>query len=303
MTRDLVSVIVPCGGRVRYLEASLRSVAAQTDPDWEIVLVDDAGSSEVATLARDIGIPITVVDGPGKGPASARNVGVAAARGTWLLFLDDDDLLSPDAIANLRAALDHNPGSVWAAGRLAYIDAAGAPLATRHTGRFKTGDIYVEMIQGCQLGPPATVLVRRDVVRRQGGFTAGWRFGEDYDLWLGIARDEPIAATDRVVAFYRVHPDQASANWRELHAGLIRVLEKHRARARPGFEPLFDASEAAMLVSYGDGLYVNGEMAAARTRWRAARRKGGLPLVSAIPRWFKSHLPFSLAQAIRRTKT
>ena len=303
MSRDLVSVIVPCGGRVRYLEAALRSVAAQTDPDWEIVLVNDARSPVVAALAGRLGIPVTVVDGPGEGPASARNTGIATARGGWLLFLDDDDLLSPEAIATLRATLDRNPESAWAAGRLAYIDAAGAPLAKLHPGRFATGDIYGAMIQNCQLGPPATVLVRKDLVLRQGGFAAGCRFGEDYDLWLGIARDEPIAATDRVVAFYRVHPDQASANWRALHAGLLRVLEKHRARARPGFEPLFDASEAAVLVSYGDGLYVNGEMAAARTRWRAARGKGGLPLVSAIPRWFKSHLPFSLAQAIRRTKT
>ncbi len=297
-----MSVIVPCGGRVRYLEAALRSVAAQTDPDWEIVLVNDARSPEVTALAHRLGVPVTAVDGPGQGPASARNAGITAARGVWLLFLDDDDLLTPDAIAALRTALDRNPESAWAAGRLAYIDAAGAPLANVHPGRFATGDIYGAMILNCQLGPPATVLVRKDLVLRQGGFAAGWRFGEDYDLWLGIARDEPIAATDRVVVLYRVHPDQASANWREVHEGLLRVLEKHRTRARPGSESRFDASEAAVLVSYGDGLYLNNEMVAARIRWRAARRKGGLPLRSALSRWFKSHIPFSIARAMRHAK-
>ena len=80
MNRDLVSVVVACGGRVRYLEAALRSVAAQTDSDWEIVLVNDARSPEVSAVVARVGVPVTAVDGPGDGPASARNAGIAAAR-------------------------------------------------------------------------------------------------------------------------------------------------------------------------------------------------------------------------------
>ncbi len=301
MTAELISVIIPVHGRLEYLGSAVRSVVTQNDPDWEIIIVNDGAALDLAATLEGVRIA-AVVAGPGRGPSAARNRGAEVARGNWLVFLDDDDLLRPTALATLRRALREHPDFVWAAGRLGYIDANGAALDRVHPGRFESGNIYPAMIRGCQMGPPATVMIRRDVFDRCGGFPPEVRFCEDYDLWLTVARDYPIAAADSVVADYRIHQAQATTDWRGLNDGHLQVLRKHRARVRPGFGAAFDASEAAQLLEFGDSLYLAGDTWEARRRWGEARRVGTLPLSSIAFRWVKSFLPMALLGAARNIR-
>lgn len=300
MTAALISVIIPVHRRLEYLAAAVSSVASQSDTDWEVIVVSDAATPDLTRLIGGVQ-GLTVIAGPGRGPGAARNRGAEVARGKWLVFLDDDDRLRPTALAALRRALLEHPEFVWAAGRLAYIDANGAVLGRVHPGRFETGDIYPAMIEGCQMGPPATVMVNREVFDRSGGFPPEQRFCEDYDLWLAMARDHPIAAVDEVVADYRVHATQATTDWRGLYDGHLRVLRKHRALARPGFTAAFDAAEANHLLALGDALYLAGDTREARQRWRDARRAGTLPRSTIAYRWIKSWVPSGLLRAARRT--
>lgn len=290
MTADLISVIIPVHRRLEYLADAVRSVRSQSDTDWEIVVVADGATPDPTPLIGGVRA-LTVIAGPGRGPGAARNRGAEVARGKWLVFLDDDDRLRPTALAAFRRAHLEHPEFVWAAGRLGYIDANGVALDRVHPGRFETGDIYSVMIQGCQMGPPATVIVNREVFVRFGGFPPDQRFCEDYDLWLAVARDHPIAAVDEVVADYRVHDAQATTDWRGLYDGHLRVVRRHRALARPGFGPAFDAAEASHLLALGDALYLAGDMREARRRWGDARRVGALPLGTIGFRWIKSLVP------------
>lgn len=100
----LVSVIIPCHDRAPTIELCVRSVAAQTHPAIETIVVDDASTDDSAALAESAGATVLrrTVNG---GPSAARNLGAEHARGEILFFLDADVALDPGAVAAAVAAL------------------------------------------------------------------------------------------------------------------------------------------------------------------------------------------------------
>jgi glycosyltransferase involved in cell wall biosynthesis len=94
----LVSCIVPVFNGALYLREALESALAQTYRPLELLVVDDGSTDRSGAIARAFGEAIRVIEQPNRGPAAARNAGVAAASGELLAFLDADDLWSPDKI-------------------------------------------------------------------------------------------------------------------------------------------------------------------------------------------------------------
>jgi len=96
----LVSVVVPSHNRARLLRRTLRSILAQHLTDLEVVLVDDGSTDETPQITNGADPRIVVIRNqePG-GVSAARNRGIAAARGEWIAFCDDDDLWSPDKLS------------------------------------------------------------------------------------------------------------------------------------------------------------------------------------------------------------
>jgi len=119
-----ISVVVPVFNVEQYLAACLRSVAAQTFGDLEVVVVDDGstdGSAAIAeTFARDDG-RFRLVRQANGGLSKARNTGIDAATGEFLAFLDSDDVLPADAYERLLGALDQT-GSDFATGNVHRLD-------------------------------------------------------------------------------------------------------------------------------------------------------------------------------------
>jgi glycosyltransferase involved in cell wall biosynthesis len=99
----LVSIIIPHFERTELLRATVNSVYAQTASNWEIIIVDDGSSTEAYNCIKALSSDKTQViqrdDGP-KGPSRCRNIGIQAAKGDYILFLDSDDLLAPNCIEN-----------------------------------------------------------------------------------------------------------------------------------------------------------------------------------------------------------
>src|SRR5688572_30016415 len=119
MERPEVSVILPVYDRPEYLGVAIASVLGQTFAGWELVVVDD-GSGDVATLAildalRDPRMRIVRQEHTGS-PAATRNAGIAEAQGTFLAFLDSDDVWLPDKLAVQLAAMQAQPALGWSYG-------------------------------------------------------------------------------------------------------------------------------------------------------------------------------------------
>src|SRR5436190_13119543 len=97
MAIPLVSVVIPCFNQARYLRGSLRSVHAQTWPRIESIVVDDGSADDTSLVAAMEGAT-RVVRQRNRGLSAARNAGLANARGNYVVFLDADDELLPDAV-------------------------------------------------------------------------------------------------------------------------------------------------------------------------------------------------------------
>src|SRR4051794_25173627 len=126
-----ISVIVPAFNVEPYLQECLASIAAQTARDIEVFVVDDGstdGSRAVAEAFAASDVRFHVITQPNRGLGAARNAGVAAARGTYLAFVDGDDVLPPRAYEHLQGALTRT-ASDFATGNVLRITAEGVVQA------------------------------------------------------------------------------------------------------------------------------------------------------------------------------
>ncbi|HXH03527.1 MAG TPA: glycosyltransferase [Candidatus Competibacteraceae bacterium] len=229
----LVSVIVRSRGRDTLAE-TLDSLALQTYPRIEVVVVDAAGNSPaLAALEPWCGRFPLRVEGSGQalGRSAAANLGLERARGELLLFLDDDDWLDPEHIAALAARLADEPQAV-----AAY---AGVRCVRRaDDGSLETLRLYNEPYDAARLLVENTIPIHALLFRRR-AVEAGCRFDEtfdlfeDWDFWLQLAALGPFSHLDRVSAYYRIHGDAGlgvAADEARATAALAQLLEKWRSR-------------------------------------------------------------------------
>lgn len=267
----LVSVIIPCFNQAHYLEESIESALGQTHGHLEVVVVDDGSSDNTGEVARRYP-GLTVVRQDNRGLAVARNVGLEASRGEYVVFLDADDLLRPHAVASGLAVLEAEPSCALAVGRFDYMDAQGEPLPTPRwadPGR----EHFAALLRANYVGPPASALHRRSALEEVGGFDVGLRAAEDYDLYLRIACTRAIRAHNPIVANYRLHGRSMSRDPALMLDSVLRVLRRQRRAAR----------RAGLGHAYRDGI-------------RFWRRYYGEPLIDSI----RAHRAAGERRAARR---
>jgi len=185
-----VSIIVPCCLRTQaqaaLLDETLRTVAAQTCRDYEIVLVDDGSPVPVASVAQ--GHPRTItVQQDNAGSAMARNTGIARSCGTYLVFLDADDHLLPSAVAAGIERLEANPEAGFAVGPREEMTFEGEPVPWPVPAPPPEERIYLPLLRfDWYIIPPSSAMFRRRVVEAVGGFRDPWG-ADDLDFYLRVA--------------------------------------------------------------------------------------------------------------------
>jgi glycosyltransferase involved in cell wall biosynthesis len=189
---------------------ALRSVLAQREVELEVLVVDDGSTDETMGAVRSLDDPRVGVlrHERSRGVATARNAGAAAAGGTWIALLDDDDLWAPDKLLR-QVAEAQRVGARWAYTGAVEIDQTGRLLGGE---RPLPPDLLLRelphrnpMPAGC-----SNVIVRADVFRATGGFDVELRHLADWDLWLRLARHGSPACTPDPLVAYRLHPAQAT---------------------------------------------------------------------------------------------
>ncbi|MEP7089476.1 MAG: glycosyltransferase [Nocardioidaceae bacterium] len=212
MTPDLVTVVVPTRNNERTIEACLRSVAGQSHPEVELVVVDNHSTDLTQSIAHRYAGSVLVA-GPER--SAQRNLGLDQARGSWFLWLDSDMVLPPECLAT---ALD-------TADRLA-VDAVALPERTVGDG-FWTACRALE--RSCYLDDPwlhNPRLVRTGLMRELGGFDLSMSGPEDADL------RHKIRATGREIALapVLVDHDEGRLTLRE-----VMVKRYYYGRSIPSF--------------------------------------------------------------------
>jgi len=236
-----VSVVIPVRNRARQVVAAVRSALDQSPLPREIIVVDDASTDGSGEAAAALGDAVTVISlSSCSGPAAARNVGVAAARGSYIAFLDSDDRWLPGCLAARLDTFAANSDlslvwgdAVWAGG--------GPADGTRLLGRDPLlSDIghFEQLIRGNVIITSTTLVRRADVVA-VGGFPEEMHRCEDYHLWLRLAwhirERRAFAFVDRALARYWRSPDGLSADDDSMQDGEIEALS--RLIGLEGLEP------------------------------------------------------------------
>jgi glycosyltransferase involved in cell wall biosynthesis len=208
----LVSVIIPTYNRAALVAEAIASVKSQTFRDFEIIVVDDGGidgTFEALTADRDLRVLRHSRRG---GVAAARNLGVSAARGQWLAFLDSDDLWLPAKLARQRDFLAERPDLNLCQTDETWVRRGvrvNKPLGHRKVA----GRIFLPSLERCMISPSAVIL-RRRLFEDQGGFDETLPAAEDYDLWLRLTWRHEVGLVDEPLVIKRGgHPDQLSAQW------------------------------------------------------------------------------------------
>lgn len=203
-----VSIVMPTHNRAHLIGESIVSALRQSLPPFEIIVVDDGSSDETPAVVRGFGSRLTYLRQDSAGKAAALNRGIAAARGDFLLALDDDDLLPPGALAAHVAALAAQPAAGFAYGRFARFSGPGeeAALSTDLEPLPPPGEkrLLVQLMQVCFLPNPAW-MVRREVQLAAGPYATALPRGQDYDMILRIARETPGAYAGDVTLYQRKH--------------------------------------------------------------------------------------------------
>jgi glycosyltransferase involved in cell wall biosynthesis len=295
----LTSIVIPCFNQRQYLGEALASACSQ--PDTEVILVDDGSTDGSATLAGCFP-GVRLFQQANAGVAAARNAGLAAARGEFVLFLDADDRLHRGAIEVLRAALVAHPEAILAYGHYQAIDEAGRP-ETGGPALRAPGGAYEAMLRSNYICVPAAALYRTGALRQQGGFPARIDPVADYALYLQLTRERSITAVGAIVADYRRHAASMSGRPDLMLAATLRVHRQQRAYvATAPLRMAWRAGQRYWQEFYGDRLMdqIRGDWRSGR-RWRATRH--GLTLVRHAPRVFLKHLARKIRLYRRRYKT
>lgn len=244
----------------------------------ELILVDDGSSDpdtlEALSLISEGGARVRLIrPGANLGPASARNHGIAAASGTWLGFLDADDLWLPGRMETCKELMQR-PDVGWIGGRHCTLDADGlmrpadgigqamnsAPDA-QLAGRALTFALLANFWM--HLG---AVLVRRDVVRRIGGFAEGLFYYEDFLFLARLSVVAPLHLVDAEVYAWRQGDRGLTASPRRLAPASLKMF------ALAARDPMLaDYRRELRWARYSatKGLALNNLLA--RHRWQAFR--------------------------------
>ena len=284
-----VSVVVPAYNASAFLDAALASVAAQSRPADEVVVVDDASSDGTGAVAErwaDV-LPLVLVRKPeNEGLGAARRDGIARSSGDLLALLDADDYWLPDHLEVMVACYERHGGIISASGyhwvpeerlgSVAWNELAPVPSHDRQRHQILRWNFLL-----------SNVLISREDYQAAGGFR-DLRSDEDWDLWIRMIRDGArVTVPDTVTTFFRKRTGSLSSS-EQLLAFDVRVLEELLETAAPEERPVVEGAlrrrRARMRLLQGYDLARCGAIGPARREWlRAALQdrsfRGGLSTV------------------------
>jgi glycosyltransferase involved in cell wall biosynthesis len=218
-------VIIPTFNRAVLVREAIASVLAQNYAPLEVIVVDDGSQDETPAVVRDCGPQITYIQQPHAGVSAARNRGVAASHGELIAFLDSDDLWQPQKVTAQVALFSQQPQV-----QACYTDEIwirhGVRVNPRQIHAKYAGWIFLQSLPRCIISP-SSIMLRRTLWERLGGFDESLPACEDYDLWLRLTAVVPVALLpERLIIKRGGHADQLSSTTPVLDQYRIRALEK-----------------------------------------------------------------------------
>jgi succinoglycan biosynthesis protein ExoA len=271
--RPTISILIPTFNEIAHIDACLASALAQTSPLLEVLVVDGGSTDGTRERVASYGPPVRLVDNPGRGPASALNVGIAASKGSIICRMDAHTVFDACYVAeSVRVLLEEDAavagGPMHPVGTTKFGRAVAAVTssAVGMPGRFHYARTRIDT-DHVYLG-----MWKRSTLLEMGGFDAAhFPFvGEDYELSYRITRKGGRVICDPAVRSNYTPRQKPAALWRQYKSyGLAKASSLETHRTLPTWRPLAPAALVALTVI---GLLAGGS-------WR---RRVAVPAIHAL---------------------
>ena len=215
----MFSVIIPLYNKAPYVEKAIRSVAAQTFCEFELIVIDDGSTDLTAPQPPKGGAGLTysdieqLIDGKGilikqknSGVSVARNNGVAQAKYPYICFLDADDWWAPTFLEEMKALIDEFPDAgIYGTSYYKVKNGKYIPANIGVEEGFVKGEINYCQVYAKSLWMPlwtGAVCIPKTVFENEQGFKPALKLGEDFDLWIRIAQKHKVVLLNKPLAYY-----------------------------------------------------------------------------------------------------
>jgi glycosyltransferase involved in cell wall biosynthesis len=228
MSQPLVSIITATYNMARFLPATIESCLGQTYLNIQYIIVNDGSNDDTKDVIKpyERDPRLMVIDQENTGQSSARNKGLAAAKGKYVCFLDGDDVWDPNKVQAQVSAFEMLPLSVGVIHtREHLIDETGTVIESHPPRQCKSGSITAELFINNFVGF-STAMIRRPCIEKIGGFDESQERSDDFDLWLRLSTESEFLYLDLPTTFYRVWTGQISTHGEKRFEAALRIMDK-----------------------------------------------------------------------------
>jgi len=304
-----VTILIPAYNASAFVPESIRSALDQTYRDLEILVVDDGSEDDTAHLAEAFGPPVRLLRAPHGGPPAARNRGLRAARGRFIVLLDADDLLEPTLVDRALRFHARRPDLGFVFGNLRYFagERVGPPFIP--TGFFGAEEAVLEdplrqvLLAGFSLAPSG-LCARREVLEEAGFFDESLWWAEDFEYFSRIYVRRPIGYVDHPLVRLRRHAGNMTNQAARMIPSMASALEKVERNCRGAGRPSMALSARRYgrraILRAARGVLAGGQRRAAlRLLWDYRHLARGLTWLGLV---VVSLAPVPVVRALARLK-
>lgn len=231
-TGPLVSVVIPTYNHAHFLGRALQSVLDQTYTNWEAIVIDNHSQDNTDEVVKGFTDPrITLLKINNNGViAASRNMGIRAAKGEWIAFLDSDDFWYSKKLEVVLGGIQEDPTiDVFSTDEILVDEITGNRRLLKY-GPY-TSDFYKNLLVTGNCLSPSASLVRRDFLNKNGIFireNKEFITAEDYDLWLLLAQaGAKFKFIHSVQGEYLIHQNNNSGQVERHSQNVINVIKDH----------------------------------------------------------------------------
>jgi glycosyltransferase involved in cell wall biosynthesis len=225
MSSVAISVVVPAYNARMWIREAIESTLSQTLAPAEILVVDDGSTDDTPAVLAEYGTKIRCITQPNRGVAFARNVGIRLATGEFIAILDADDVWHPRKLELQARVMREHPSIAtlgtrvfdWPTRNMPSVECEGLPRVTVVDRNALAVKNYLAA---------SSVMIRRDVIERIGGFDVQLQGAADHDCWLRAAEIADVGNLELPLMGYRSLAGSMSKQAHAMEADMRRILTK-----------------------------------------------------------------------------
>ena len=252
-----ISIIVPAYNAAKTIRETIASVQQQTICDWELIVVNDGSTDDTLKIVEGIEEPrLKIISTVNSGVAKARNTGLTHAIGTYIAFLDADDLWVENKLEHQLQVLRQNSNAVVAYSWTCFMDREGDRYVYHGSPSYQyAGNVYARLLIADFIHSGSNTLIRKSALDEVGGFDADCSGCADWDMWLRLSAIGDFALVPQHQIIYRRAATSMSANVEKMYDRAVFAINKAYQAAPEHLQPLRRQTEANLHM-YTASLYL-----------------------------------------------